>query len=74
MVQLISIVVAAAVVVVLAACDSKPKDSGAVDLTRGGTKAMDRAKDVGKTLEQGAARAREAEDAGAAGDPMKKGY
>lgn len=62
------------VAVALAACDSKPKDSGAVDLTRGGTKAMDRAKDVAKTLEQGAARAREAEDAGAAGDPMKKGY
>lgn len=60
--------------VALGACDSKPKDSGAVDLTRGGTKAMDRAKDVAKTLEQGAARAREAEDAGAAGDPMKKGY
>jgi hypothetical protein len=60
--------------VALAACDSKPKDSGVVDLTRGGTKAMDRAKDVSKTLEQGAARAREQEDAGAAGDPMKKGY
>jgi hypothetical protein len=35
---------------------------------------MDRAKDVAKTLEQGAARAREQEDAGAAGDLMKKGY
>jgi hypothetical protein len=58
----------------LAACDSKPKDSNAVDLTRGGTKAMDRAKGVAKTLEQGAARAREADDAGAAGDLMKKGY
>jgi hypothetical protein len=71
MVRLISIVIVA---VAAAACDNKPKDSGAVDLTRGGTKAMDRAKDVAKTLEQGAARAREAEDAGAAGDPMKKGY
>ena len=71
MVRLTSIVIVA---VALAACDSKPQDSGAVDLTRGGTKAMDRAKDVSKTLEQGAARAREAEDAGAASDPMKKGY
>lgn len=72
MVRCFSIVAAAALA--LAACDGKPKESGAADLTRGGTKAMERAKDVGKTLEQGAARAREAEDAGAAADPMKKGY
>jgi hypothetical protein len=57
--------------VLIAACDGKPKDS-TVDITRGGTKAIDRAKDVSKVLEQGAARAREAEDA--SGDPMKKGY
>ena len=41
------------------ACDSKPKPT--VDITRGGTKAMERAQDVSKVLEQGAARTREAE-------------
>jgi hypothetical protein len=46
---------------VLAACDGKPKES-TVDITRGGTKAIDRAKDVSKVLEQGAARARAADD------------
>ncbi len=71
---MLRLAVLALVAVALAACDSKPKESGTVDLTRGGTKAMERARDVGKTLEQGAARAREAEDAGAAADPMKKGY
>jgi hypothetical protein len=71
---MLRLAVLAILAVALAACDSKPKDSSAVDLTRGGTKAMDRAKDVAKTLEHGAARAREAEDAGAASDPMKKGY
>jgi hypothetical protein len=65
----VAIVLAAAT---LAACDSKPKPT--VDITRGGTKAMERAQDVSKVLEQGAARTREAEDAAAAGDPMKKGY
>jgi hypothetical protein len=44
----------------LAACDSKPKES-TVDITRGGTKAIDRAKNVSKVLEQGAARARDAD-------------
>lgn len=56
----------------LAACDSKPRP--AADITRGGTKAMERAQDVSKTLEQGAARAREAEETSPAGDAMKKGY
>jgi hypothetical protein len=56
----------------LAACDSKPKP--AADITRGGTKAMERAKDVSKVLEQGAARAREAEEGSPATDAMKKGY
>jgi hypothetical protein len=56
----------------VAACDSKPMPT--VDVTRGGAKAMERAQDVSKVLEQGAARTREAEDAAAAGDPMKKGY
>ena len=45
----------------LAACDNKAKDSTAVDVTRGGTKAMERARDVSKVLEQDAARTREAE-------------
>ena len=58
----------------IAACDNKAKDSTAVDITRGGTKAMERAQDVSKVLEKGAARTREVEDASAAGDPMKKGY
>jgi hypothetical protein len=52
----VAIVLAAATV---AACDSKPKPT--VDITRGGTKAMERAQDVSKVLEQGANRAREAE-------------
>jgi hypothetical protein len=43
----------------LAACDSKPKPTA--DITRGGTKAIERAQDVSKVLEQGAARAREGE-------------
>jgi len=45
----------------LAACDNKAKDSTAVDITRGGTKAMERARDVSKVLEEGAARTRDAE-------------
>ena len=52
----VTIVLAAAFV---AACDSKPKPTA--DITRGGTKAMERAQDVSKVLEQGAARTREAE-------------
>ena len=52
----------------LAACDSKPKDSTAVDITRGGTKAMERARDVSRVLEDGAARARE----GSEGDESGK--
>jgi hypothetical protein len=55
-----------------AACDSKPKP--AADITRGGTKAMERAQDVSKVLEQGAARTREAEEGSPAGNAMKKGY
>jgi len=55
-----------------AACVSKPKPT--VDITGGGTKAMERARDVSKVLEQDAARTREAEAASAAGDAMKKGY
>ncbi len=47
----------------LAACDNKAKDSTAVDITRGGTKAMERARDVSKVLEQDAARTREADQA-----------
>ncbi|MFO1364636.1 MAG: hypothetical protein U1F45_19630 [Burkholderiales bacterium] len=58
----------------LAACDGKQKDSGTADLTRGGAQAMERAKDVAKTLEQGAARARAREDAGAADDSTQKGH
>ena len=54
----------------LGACDNKAKDSTAVDITRGGTKAMERAKDVSKVLEQGAARTREAEQGD---DAAKKG-
>jgi hypothetical protein len=54
----VAIVLAIAVV---AACDSKPKPT--VDITRGGTKAMERAQDVSKVLEQGAARTREVEQA-----------
>ncbi len=65
----VAIVLAAAT---FAACDGKPKPP--VDITRGGTKAMERAQDVSKVLEQGAARTRETEDAAAAGDAMKKGY
>ena len=45
----------------LAACDNKAKDSTAVDITRGCTKAMERAKDVSNVLEQGAARSRDAD-------------
>jgi hypothetical protein len=52
----------------LGACDSKPKPT--VDITRGGTKAMERAQDVSKVLEQGAARTREAEQGD---DAAKKG-
>jgi len=52
----VAIVLAAAF---FSACDSKPKPT--VDITRGGTKAMERAQDVSKVLEQGAARTREAE-------------
>jgi hypothetical protein len=51
----------------LAACDSKPKDATAVDITRGGTKAMERARDVSKVLEEGAARTREADAAAKGG-------
>jgi hypothetical protein len=65
----VAIVLAAAF---LAACDSKSTPT--VDITRGGTKAMERAQDVSKVLEQGANRAREAEDASAASEAMKKGY
>ena len=45
----------------VAACDSKPQPT--VDLTRGGKKAMERAQDVSKTIEAGAQRNREAEEA-----------
>jgi hypothetical protein len=61
------LLVIAAVTVFLAACDNKSKDSTAVDITRGGTQAMERARDVSKVLEEGAGRAREAEDAAAKG-------
>jgi len=54
----------------LAACDNKAKDSTAVDITRGGTKAMERARDVSKGLEEGAARTRDAEQGD---DAAKKG-
>jgi hypothetical protein len=64
----LAIVLAAAL---LAGCDSKPKPT--VDITGGGTKAMERAKDVATVLEQGAARTREAEEGSAPGDAMKKG-
>jgi hypothetical protein len=63
------ILVVALAAAVLAACDSKPKDPTAVDITRGGTKAMERARDVSKVLEQDAARTREADQ----GDEAKKG-
>ena len=66
MLRTLAIVLAAAV---LAACDNKAKDSTAVDITRGGTKAMERARDVSKVLEQDAARTREADQ----GDEAKKG-
>lgn len=56
--RILMIVLAAAL---LAACDNKAKDSTAVDITRGGTKAMERAKDVSNVLEQGAARSRDAD-------------
>ncbi len=52
----VAIVLAATFV---AACDSKPKPT--VDITGGGTKAMERARDVSKVLEQDAARTREAD-------------
>jgi predicted small secreted protein len=52
----------------LAACDNKAKPT--VDITRGGAKAMERAQDVSKVLEQGAARTREAEQGD---DAAKKG-
>ena len=58
----------------VAACDNKAKDSSAVDVTRGGAKAMERARDVSKVLEQDAARTRDAEEASPASDAMKKGY
>jgi hypothetical protein len=64
----LAIVLAAAL---LAGCDSKPKPT--VDVTGGGTKAMERAQDVSKVLEQGAARTREAEAGSAPGDTIKKG-
>jgi len=54
----------------LAACDNKAKDSTAVDITGGGTKAMERARDVSKVLEEGAARTRDAEQGD---DAAKKG-
>jgi hypothetical protein len=50
----------------LAACDSKPKPTA--DITRGGTKAVERAQDVSKVLEQGAARAREGDESGKKGN------
>jgi hypothetical protein len=53
---------AAAVSLYLTGCDAKPKQP-TVDLTGGGKKAIERAQDVSKTLEAGAARTREAEDA-----------
>lgn len=56
----------------MAACDSEPKS--AADVTRGGAKAIERAQDVSKALEQGAARTRDGEEASPAGDAMKKGY
>jgi hypothetical protein len=61
------ILMIAAATVLVAACDGKSKDPTAVDITRGGTKAMERARDVSKVLEEGAGRAREAEDAAAKG-------
>jgi hypothetical protein len=64
--RILLIVLATALV---SACDNKAKDSTAVDITRGGTKAMERAKDVSSVLEQGAARARDADQ----DEPAKKG-
>jgi hypothetical protein len=55
----------------LAGCDGKPQP--AVDITGGGKKAMERAKDVSKALEAGAERTREAEAAASGGAPAKKG-
>ncbi len=53
--------------VAAAACDNKAKDSTAVDITRGAAKTMERAQDVSKVLEQGAARARDADGEGKKG-------
>jgi hypothetical protein len=55
----------------LAGCDGKPQP--AVDITGGGKKAMERAKDVSKALEAGAERTREAEAAASGAAPAKKG-
>jgi hypothetical protein len=64
------VLVLAALAALVAACDSEPKP--AVDLTRGGKKAIERAQDVSKTLEAGMQRNREAEEAAAGTAPAKK--
>jgi hypothetical protein len=66
-----ALVVLMFLVTLLAGCDGKPQP--AVDVTGGGKKAMERAKDVSKTLEAGAQRNREAEAAATGAAPAKKG-